>query len=116
VQVSLPEQFRQVSLPEFGYLFLVDPGEYYEGRPGPGLGLRVEDPSLRPTGLSWGHTTDPSFKPTRLGSVLVTGHYDDPASTDCRRPAGDEWPEITDEQVMQWCRGTFIVTSINTGG
>ena len=49
------------------------------------------------------------------GGLTVTGHFDDPASADCRgRPIVDEAGNapITDEQMIQWCRGTFIVTRI----
>ena len=115
IPVQVRDRFRQVSLPEYGPLFLVDMGKDYAM--GSSLGLYVADPSMN-VGVNFrGVTTDPRPSgSTSTGGVMVTGHFDDPASADCRRPAGEEWPEITDEQVIMWCRGTFIVTAIQIGG
>ena len=115
IPVQVPERFKQVSPPEHGPLFLVDVGKEFDVETS--LWLFVADPSIN-LGVNFrGVTTYPTPSNRVMGGgVMVTGHFDDPASADCRRPAGDEWPEITDEQVIQWCRGTFIVTSIQIGG
>ena len=52
----------------------------------------------------------PQDLPARL-RARVTGHYDDPAATGCRRPQA-EWPEITDEQAVAMCRMQLVVTRI----
>lgn len=116
IPAQVPARFRQVSPPEYGPLFLVDPGKVFAMETS--LGLYVADPSINLAVNFRGNWTEGEPTPTgiRDGGAMVIGHFDDPASADCRRPAGEEWPEITDEQVIQWCRGTFIVTSIQTGG
>jgi hypothetical protein len=118
VPVQVPQRFRLVSPPEYGPLFLVDPGKGYEMLT-PSPGLYVADPSISPPVNFRGNWTEgggPTPPEVATGGALVTGHFDDPTSADCRRPAGDEWPEITDDQVIMWCRGTFVVTSFLTGG
>jgi len=61
-----------------------------------------------------GVTTDPSPSPMLGGGLSVTGHFDDPASADCRgRPVDDAGNgPFTDAQSIEWCRQTFIVTRI----
>jgi hypothetical protein len=114
VPLQVPQRFEQMSPAEYGPLFLVDMGKDYERQTS--LPLFVADPSMFLAVNFRGVTTLPAPSGLLGGGALVTGHFDDPASAECRRPAGDEWPEITDEQVVEWCRGTFIVTSIETGG
>jgi hypothetical protein len=63
------------------------------------LDLRVEDPAAVPPNV-----TEPM-------QVRIVGHFDDPASADCRRPA-DDWPGANDETAVMACRTDFIVTSI----
>ncbi len=114
---QVPARFTQISLPEYGPLFLVDIGKEFDSETS--LALYVADESRIP----WDFVVNFRGVPTNAspssvllqGGLSVTGHFDDPASADCRgRPAVDEggWPEITDEQMVEWCRGTFIVTRI----
>jgi hypothetical protein len=66
-----------------------------------GLELRVSDPALAPASLRGSDR------------VLIEGHFDDPASAECRRPEGAAWPEITDDTAISMCRAAFIATSIS---
>jgi hypothetical protein len=116
IPVQVPTRFRQASPPEHGPLFLVDWGADFDAETS--LALYVADPSLGiPVNFrgNWPEGGGPTPSEIPMGGAVVTGHFDDPASADCRRPAGNEWPEITDEQVIQWCRGAFIVTGWLTG-
>jgi hypothetical protein len=111
--VQVPERFRQVSPPEYGPLFLVDPGADFDAATS--LPLYVADPSMSLAVNFRGVPVDPASSGRLGGGAWVTGHFDDPASADCRgRPAVDEGgnPPITDPQMIEWCRGTFIVTRI----
>ena len=45
--------------------------------------------------------------------VRVTGHFDDPASTECvREPITAEAPELVPPEPELWCRQQFVATSI----
>jgi hypothetical protein len=60
--------------------------------------------------------SDPSVVPEAIPNpiqVRVEGHFDDPASAECRRPTSvSDFPDITDDQAIESCRGRFIVTSL----
>ncbi len=52
------------------------------------------------------------------GGVQITGHFDDPASADCRAPANEMDGlslGMTDASAILFCRSRFIVTSAETG-
>jgi hypothetical protein len=117
IPFQVPPRFWQASPPEYGPLFLVDWGADFDVKTS--LALCVADPSLGiPVNFrgNWVQGARPPPSPLPMGGAVVTGHFDDPASADCRRPESVEWPEITDEQAMMLCRGRFIVTAFQTGG
>lgn len=101
--MEVPERFVSVGPPDHGYIFLVDPDEP-RFDPHELLLLRVADPSVDATGPG-GVVT---------GFVAqVSGHFDDPASAECRSPEGVRPDEgYTDEEVVEFCRGAFIVTDV----
>jgi hypothetical protein len=106
--MDVPERFATVSTPDHGYIFLVDP---YDPPIDPPIDaihdlllLRVVDPSVDatgPGGIATGFVAQ------------VSGHFDDPASAECRIPEGVGPAEgYTDEEVVEFCRGAFIVTEV----
>lgn len=57
--------------------------------------------------------SDRSFVPETLPTptlVNVEGHFDDPESLNCRRPA--EFPDSSDDAAIQSCRASLIVTRL----
>jgi hypothetical protein len=46
----------------------------------------------------------------------VTGHFDDPASTNCVISTGDPLVEQPRETVQLWCREQFVVTKVELAG
>lgn len=54
-----------------------------------------------------------------MGDATITGHYDDPASTECRITSWPEWDEIgrpSRAEVIHQCRSTFVVIAIEPVG
>jgi hypothetical protein len=114
VPIEVPRRFEQVNDPKYGLLFLVDDGMDFDLQTS--LPLYVADPSMHLhvfRGSEVGTSPAPSL---RAGGASITGHFDDPASAQCRRPAGNDWLDVTDEDAILLCGGMFIVTSVETLG
>jgi len=112
VPIEVPGRFEQVNDPKYGLLFLVDDGMDFDVQTS--LPLYVADPSMHlivSRGSEVGTSPAPGLE---AGRASITGHFDDPASAQCRRPAGNDWIDVTDEDAILLCRGMFIVTSIET--
>ncbi len=116
VPFQVPARFEQVDDPKYGRLFLVDIGTDFEFETS--LPLYVADPSMHLPVFFRGSDVDGVSPPPLplTGGASITGHFDDPASAECRAPAGNEWPDVTDADAIQLCRGMFIVTAVETGG
>jgi hypothetical protein len=102
--MDVPQRFATVMTPDTGYIFLVDPDDPRIDPAHDLLLLRVVDASVDATG--------PGGIATGF-IAQVSGHFDDPASAECRSPEGVGPGEgYTDEEVVEFCRGAFIVTDV----
>ncbi|MEO8571077.1 MAG: hypothetical protein ABI553_05190 [Chloroflexota bacterium] len=49
------------------------------------------------------------------GTILVTGHFDDPAALTCRVVSVAESPSPSPAEVVQGCRASFVITGVKSG-
>ena len=96
--------------------------------PGPGVGLAAAPSSPRGDGfvfVSLGvamleaylapAAASASAQLVPDGTILVTGHFDDPAALTCRVVSVAESPSPSPAEVVQGCRASFVITGVKSG-